>query len=86
MRVICCIPIKHDGIYYKPGQWIDVDDIDPIREFVVTVQKEEAESIEAEEDFSSKTIKELRDIAKVRGVEKYSTMNKKTLIQALEGL
>ena len=48
------------------------------------VKKETVKNVEKQSDLSSKTVAELREIAKEKGVEGYSTMKKADLLAALK--
>ena len=50
----------------------------------VKVEKEVKEERKASSDLESKTLKELKEIAKEKGVEGYSTMKKAELLEALK--
>ena len=50
----------------------------------VESKKEEKKEIKQETDLSSKTVSELRELAKKRGVEGYSTMKKADLVATLK--
>lgn len=45
----------------------------------------EKEKVEVKEDLSSKTVTELKDKAKEKGLEGYSNMKKEELIELIEG-
>ena len=57
-----------------------------VKEVKATVKKEEKKETKKEEkvDLDSKTVSELREIAKEKGIEGYSTMKKADLIAALK--
>ncbi|HPF83580.1 MAG TPA: Rho termination factor N-terminal domain-containing protein, partial [Bacilli bacterium] len=60
---------------------IEKETVKPVKEEKVTVKKEKAV---VKEDLTTKTVAELRELAKAKDVKGYSTMKKAELIDALK--
>lgn len=111
MKVIANIRIKHNGVRYRIGQELEIDndELDKLKDLVEVVESSEGdltppsldiepdnlneddqvdivkneEDVKEDIDLSNLSVKELRAMAKEKGIEGYSNLKKEELLGVL---